>query len=90
MNASRAQWSTYIVAATASTVSATLRTLTFDSIVAACLWEASPCDPTRRAGSATSAFRIERETGSRLERLVDRDTRLRALGGGDDGELHVA
>ena len=89
MNASRAQCSKYIVAATARTVSATLRTLMFESIVAACIRAASLREPTRRIGSAMSTFRIERETCAGLERLVDRDARLRALGGGNDGELHV-
>src|SRR5687768_2782773 len=90
MNASRAQCSRYIVAATASTVRATLRMLTFDSILELCVRPASPRDPIRRMGSATSAFRAQRQTRARLQRLVDRDTRLRALGGRDDGKLHVA
>ena len=37
-----------------------------------------------------SAFCADRQSGLRLQRLVNRDARLRSLGGGDDGELDVA
>src|SRR5688572_10599265 len=89
MNASRAQWSRYIVAATARIVSATLRTLMFDSTVDVCECDVSRRDPMRRIGSATLLFHLKRETRARLQRLVDGDARFGALGSGDDGELDV-
>src|SRR5688572_20325738 len=89
MKASRAQWSRYIVAATARIVSATLRTLMFDSSVDVCVCDVSRRDPMRRIGSATLLFHLERETRARLQRLVDGDARFGALGSGDDGKLDV-
>ena len=90
MNASCAQCSRYIVAATASTVSATLRTLmcASDRRVGA-----SGLAAMRDLGGSVPACQLsvaDRQSGLRLQRLVDRDARLRSLGGGDDGELDVA
>src|SRR5215204_4003379 len=89
MNASCAQCRMYIVAAIASTVRATLRTLISASTME---FRASVESPavTRRTGSAISAVRADREPGPRLKRLVDRDASFGSFGRSDDGELHVA
>ena len=75
MNASRAQWSRYIMAATARIVSATLRTLMFDSTVDVRECDVAPGSDAR-IGSATLLFHLERETRARLQRLADGDACL--------------
>src|SRR6266513_4345718 len=43
-----------------------------------------------RSGIGICAYRFNREAGALLQRLVDGDRGLGALGGRDNGKLHVA
>src|SRR5688500_3410654 len=97
MNTSRAQLRMYIAAAIATTVSATLRTLTSigEASVAGVGTGTSGLARSATAGRLRLAPGRRRapadgKAGSGLQRLVDGDSRLRAFGGGDDHELHVA
>src|SRR6185503_1737055 len=96
MKTSLAQWRSATAAAAAMTTSATLRSLT--SIGAVVCGSGSG---TRRSRScarsgigllwfAFAGLRRHGQSVTTLQRLVDGDCRLGALGGGDNRELHVA
>src|SRR5688572_3112200 len=52
--------------------------------------ELEPAPGQARHVAHSSSGRLHRQARARLQRLVDRDTGLRALGRGHDGELDIA
>ncbi len=92
MNTSRAQLKIHITAAAASSVSAMLRTLRSTGVVGVsagdgCAQDVGVRSISHGSGSEDGIHRVARQ---RLQRFVDGDGGLGALGGRDDHELHVA
>src|SRR5215204_7750294 len=87
INASCAQCRRYIVAAKASTVRATLRILTCESVS---VDFGSARARMRRIGSGMCGVRWDGQPRLSLKRLVDGHACLRTLGCCHDRELHIA